>query len=337
MTSFFQSRRMGLKQIAVVSLILATTAGVVAAVHSDRLHSPETPSVRIGFLSPTWSDSQGMIYPAFLRALEGRNLSVIARFSEGRDERLDALVAELVAEKVDVIVALQPGGALAAKRGAGTIPVVFLSISDPVRIGLVKDLRRPGGNVTGVANTPTDLNPKRLEILKDALPDLKRVAILARSGNPNSQAHLRDNVAAAQRLGLDAHVFNISGPDQFEPAVAAMVDQRMEAILLVQDGVFFFARPRILELAARHGLPLIADGRAYARDGAFLSYGIADYGDLVAEAIARIDLILQGIPAGEIPVDQPMEIGLAVNLTTAERLRVPVSRALLSRANEIYR
>lgn len=297
---------------------------------------------RIGFLSPTWANSQGMIYPQFAPAMaamgyiEGTNVRMVTRFADGRDDRLPQLANELVAEGVDVIVTLQPSAALAAKRATSTIPIVFLSISDPVRIGLVQSMRRPGGNVTGVSNTPADLNPKRLEILKDALPGLARVAILARAGNPNSQAHLRDNVAAAQRLGISPRIYNITGPDQFEPAVLAMVENGMQAILLVQDGVFFFERQRIIDLALKHRLPLIADGRVYARDGALLSYGISDYATLLSAAVVRVDLVLRGVHAGDIPVDQPMDIGLAINLSTARKIGVPIARTLLRRAEDIY-
>lgn len=334
-----------MSRVRLVSLLLLGLGSLVALVMATlplRLQPEPKRTAKIGVISPTWANSQGLIYPVLRLTLEkagyvdGENASIVARFSEGRDDRLDTLVAELVAEKVDIIVALQPGGALAAQRGTKTIPIVFLSISDPVRIGLVKSMRHPGGNITGVANTPADLNQKRLEILKDALPDLKQVAILARSGNPNSQAHLKGNVWAATRLGMTARVYNIAGPDQFEQAFAQMVADGVEGVLLVQDGVFYFNRQRAIDLAVKHRLPLIADGRIYAHDGAFLSYGIPDYGSLVSAAVERIDLILRGVPAGEIPVDQPMDIGLAVNVATARKIGVPVARSLLLRADDIF-
>lgn len=330
-------------RLLIASLLAVALAGVVAIGVATQTGSSASQGVkRIGFLSPTWANSQGMIYPQFGPALaamgyvDGVNVRVIARFADGRDDRLPQLARELVAEPVDVIVTLQPSAALAAKRATSSIPIVFLSISDPMRIGLVQSLRRPSGNITGVSNTPADLNPKRLEILKDALPGVTRVAILARAGNPNSQAHLRDNIAAAERLGFSPRVYNIAGPDQFESAVLAMVDSGMQAILLVQDGVFFFERQRIIDLALKHRLPLIADGRVYARDGALLSYGISDYATLLSAAVARIDLVLRGVSAGDIPVDQPMNIGLAVNLSTARKIGIQIDRSLLRRAEDLY-
>jgi putative ABC transport system substrate-binding protein len=315
---------------------------VVAAIWM--LAQPSGPAgkvARIGLLSPSWSDNRGTVYPQLVRELqalgyvEGKNAFLIARFSEGRDERLAPLAAELVQEKVDVIVAMQPSGALAAKRATSSIPIVFVSISDPVRIGVVDNLRRPGGNVTGVANTPADLNAKRLEILKDAIPALRRVAIVARAGNPNSQAHLKGDLKAAEALGLEARVYNVAGGNEFESSFDAIERDDMQAVLLVQDGVFFFQRKRIAGLALKHHLPMIADGWAYAEDGAFLSYGIANYGALSVATAAAVDMILHGIAPGDIPVDQPVDLGLAVNLGVARRLRVPIDRALLLRADKV--
>jgi len=247
----------------------------------------------VGILSPTWADNRGSVYAELVRGLaalgyvEGSNVTLVTRFADGREERLPGLAAELVSENVDVIVALQPSGALAAKRATTTIPIVFISISDPVRIGLVESLRRPAGNVTGVANAPADLNAKRLEILKDALPSLRRVAVLARSGNVNSQAHLDQTLKAAAALAL------------------------------------------------QHRLATIADGHAYAQDGMFMSYGIGSYGALSAAAAGQVDMILNGVPVGDIPVDQPGDLGLAVNLNVARALGIAVDRSLLLRANEV--
>ena len=325
------------------AMLVAVALVVIAA--ASMLLAPPARSVgkvaRIGILSPSWADNRGTVYPQFVQELqalgyaEGKNASLISRFSDGHDERLAPLAAELVQEKVDVLVAMQPSGALAAKRATSTIPIVFISISDPVRIGVVANLRRPGGNITGVANTPADLNVKRLEILKDALPQLHRVAIVARSGNPNSQAHLPDDLKAAKALGLEARVYNIAGADEFESSFDAIERDGMQAVLLVQDGVFFFQRKRIAELAVKHRLPMIADGWAYAESGAFLSYGIANYGTLSVAAAAAVDMILHGIEPGDIPIDQPVDLGLAVNLGVARRLGIPVDRALLLRSDEV--
>jgi putative ABC transport system substrate-binding protein len=326
---------------SLLAILLASAAVVALDAFSNLGTRQPARPVKIGVLSPTWADNRGSVYAEFVRGLaalgyvEGSNVTMVTRFADGREERLPVFAAELVSENVDVIVALQPSGALAAMRATTTIPIVFISISDPVRIGLVESLRRPAGNVTGVANAPADLNPKRLEILKDALPSLRRIAVLARSGNANSQAHLDETLKAAAALGLQARVYNVVGPADIAGAFEAMVRDASEAVLVVQDGVLFFERKRIAGFAVQHRLATIADGHAYAHDGMFMSYGIGSYGSLSAAAAEQVDMILNGVPVGDIPVDQPGDLGLAVNLNVARALGIAVDRSLLLRANEV--
>jgi putative tryptophan/tyrosine transport system substrate-binding protein len=324
---------------------LATMAAGTSAVAALVLLLPATPESKslpiVGFLSPSWPPQPSQTEPRLSQELErfgyvsGRDVTILGRFAEGKDELLDPLAADLVTRKPAAIVAMQPGGALAAQRATKDIPIVFVSISDPIRMGLVSSLRAPGGNITGVTNTPVDLNRKRLEILKDALPQLQRVAIIARAGNPNSQAHLAETVAAARDIGLRARVYNVEGPGQFAETFESLSGDGMEAVLLVQDGVLFSLRREILDLALKHKIPLIADGRIYARDRALLSYGISDYSQLIASAALQVDMILKGAHPSKIPVEQPMDVGLAVNLQTARHLGVKVPLSVLRRADEV--
>jgi putative tryptophan/tyrosine transport system substrate-binding protein len=297
----------------------------------------------VGFLSPSWPGRpHSHSYDAeLLRLLKlsgtvvGRDISISFRFAEGHDDQLDGLAAELIRERPDVVIAVNPSAALAAHKATQTIPIIFVAISDPVRMGLVASLVHPGGNITGTANMPADLNQKRLELLKDALPSVRRVAILARTGNPGHQDHLADEVAGANRLGFGARAYNVIGPEEFETAFQAMDRDGAEAVLMMQDGVFFHARQLLLEIALRHRIAVIADARVYAQDGALLAYGIASYAELVPAVIADLKMILNGANPGDIPIDQPMNIGLAVNLATAKKLGVAIPRSLLVRANEV--
>jgi putative ABC transport system substrate-binding protein len=306
-----------------------------------RAGQPAKKIPHIGFLSPLWAGRPKSYEDALERALNlhgyvvGKDITIAYRFAEGHDERLDAYAAELARDKPDVIVAINPTAALAAHRATRTIPIIFIAITDPVRIGLVQSWARPGGNMTGTAQMPIDLNPKRLEVLKDALPGLRRVAILGRTGNPVHQVRLPEEVAIATTLGLEARAYSANGSEEFETVLQAMNGDGMQALVVMQDGVFFYARQRLFETALRHHLPAIADARVYAHSGALFAYGIADYNELIAPVAADLIMILEGVNPGDIPVDQPMDIGLAVNLGVAKELGVTIPRSLLVRATEV--
>jgi putative tryptophan/tyrosine transport system substrate-binding protein len=295
----------------------------------------------IGFLSPSWEDRPNSYEAELERALSlhgyvvGKDIAIAYRFAEGHDERLDAFATELVRDKPDAIVAINPTAALAAQRATRTIPIIFVAITNPVRMGLVQSWARPGGNMTGTAQMPIDLTAKRLEVLKDALPGLRRVAILGRTGNPVHQVRLPEEVAIATTLGLEARAYNAIGSEEFETVLQAMNRDDMQALVVMQDGVFFYARQRLFETALRHHLPVIADARIYAHSGALLAYGIADYNELIVPIAADLTMILQGVNPGDIPVDQPMDVGLAVNLGVAKALGVTIPPSLLVRASEV--
>lgn len=302
------------------------------------LWEPARKIARIGYLSPAWPSSDPVAFEEKLRSLGysiGQSLVINYKFSQGSDARLDALAVELVHSGVDVLVALNPEGARAAQKATSRIPIVFVSISDPVGMGLVETLARPGGNVTGVANMPADLNLKRLEVLKDAMPDIRRVAIAARSTNPNSQLHLASETVLARQLGFDAQVYYVGGPQTFDAVFSAMARDQMQAVLAIQDSLFFANRRTMMDAAIRHDLPVIADSLEYAEADAFISYGIPSYRDLLQRAAVYVDKILRGAKPSELPVDQPMNIELAINLKVARELGIEIPRAMLIRANKL--
>jgi putative ABC transport system substrate-binding protein len=244
------------------------------------------------------------------------------------------MAAELVRSNVQVIAAQNPSAALAAQKATRDIPIVFMSISDPLALGLVRDLARPGANITGVANTPYDLNRKRIEVLKDGLPGLRRIAILARAGNPNSHIHLAGEVVAARQLGMEARIHEISGASEFASAFAAMGREGSQAVVVVQDSLWYAAREQLTAQALAYRLPVIADGVDYADSGVLFMYG-PNYRNTYVRGAAYVDRILKGTPPGELPVDQPLDLRLVVNLKVARALGIEPSPSLLARANQI--
>jgi putative tryptophan/tyrosine transport system substrate-binding protein len=326
------SRPLALAVFALLAL------GAAAAAELARDEPPPKKLPRIGaLLVGSHNTRGGGFFFDELKALgyrAGENVIIEQRFAEGHDDRLDALAAGLVRDGVQVIMAQNGSSALAAQRATRTIPVVFVSISDPLALGLVQSLARPGGNITGIANTPNDLNQKRIEILKDALPGLHRIGIMVRAGNPNAQIHLRGEIAAAQRFGLQANIYDIAGPDDFDTAFTAMKRDGVQAIVQVQDSIFFVNRQRLADLAVAHGLPIIADGIEFADSRVLITYG-SSYRAIYGRAALYIDEILHGAKPDQLPVDQPIDLRLIVNLKVARELGITVSRSMLVRANEV--
>jgi putative tryptophan/tyrosine transport system substrate-binding protein len=321
-----------------IGLVLAVACGAIPLL----LHAaqPAKGIPLVGFLSPLsprWPNSyEGRLERLLQRDgyVLGKDIAISYRFAEGRDERLDAFAAELVQQKPDAIITINPSGALAAYRATRTIPIIFVAMSQPGGLG-IRDLSRPGGNVTGVTSAPIDLDPKRFELLKDAFPDWRRVAILARSGNPGHQNRLAQNLALANRFGFTARIYNIPGPQEYAAAFATMDHDGMQAVMMMPDGIFFRSQELLFDTAMSHHLPVIADARVYARNGAVLAYGISEYAELIAPAVSDLKMILNGASPGDIPVDQAMDVGLAVNIGVAKKLGLALPQSLLTRANEV--
>jgi putative ABC transport system substrate-binding protein len=296
----------------------------------------------MGFLSNNLAANQHLI-EAFRQGLrdrghvEGRSLVIEYRDSEEKVERHPALAAELVALKVDVIVAAGTAAALAAKKATRTIPIVFSAVGDPVTSGLVGSLARPGGNVTGLSNLTRELVGKRLEVLKQAFPDIGRVAVLQQPqpGRASERAGtLKQAEVAARALGVLLQVVEVRGPGDFDKAFAAATRAHAGALTVLPSAMLFGERRRLVDLAARHRLPAMYGYREFVDDGGLMAYG-ANIADLYRRAATYVDKILKGAKPGELPVEQPTTFELVINLKTARALGLTIPQALLQRADEV--
>jgi putative tryptophan/tyrosine transport system substrate-binding protein len=323
------------RPLAFAAFALLALGAAAAGLARDEPPPKELP--RIGALLVGFPDTRGgEFFFDELKALgyrSGKNVIIERRFAEGHDERLDALAAGLVREGVQVIVAQNGSSAVAAENATRITPIVFVAISVRLALSLVQSLAHPGGNITGVANMPDDLNRQRIEVLRDALPGLGRVGILARAGSSIAY-HLDGEIAAAQQFGLHAGIYKIAGRDQFDSVFAAMNRDGVQAVVLVQDSIFFINRQQLMASAVAHRLPVIADGIEYADAPALMTYG-SSYRAIYARGAVYTDEILHGARPGDLPVDQPIDLRLSVNMKVARTLGITVSRSMLVRANEV--
>ena len=297
---------------------------------------------KIGWLSPG-SAASGNI-ESFLREfrklgyVEGKNITIEYRFAQGKLERLPDLAAELVRLKVDVIVAA--GGTpaiLAAKNATNTIPIVFPAVSDPVALGIVASLARPGGNITGLTIRIPEFSGKRLELLKEVVPQAGRVAVLGQEANAANAADFKEVQPAASALRLELHHIKVQSPDDLESAFSKMTGPvRATALFLQSSTLFSDNRKRIADLATRSRLPSIYDARELAEAGVLMSYGSNRF-DLYRRAATYVDKILKGTKPAELPVEQPMKFELVINLRTAKQIGVTVPPNLLARADRVIK
>jgi putative ABC transport system substrate-binding protein len=266
--------------------------------------------------------------------VEGRNIAIESRWTEGKDDRLPALAADLVRSKVDVIVAETGAATRAAQQATRTIPIVMSLVNDPVGSGLVASLARPGGNVTGLTIMSPDLVGKQLELLKEVVPKVSRVALLRHPDNPASAAQLREAEAAAQALGVRLQTLEARSPQEIDGAFAAMTRERAGALLVIPDTLFWNQRRQIVDLAVKRRLPSIRIGEAYAEAGGLMSYG-PSYRDLERRAATFVDKILKGANPADLPVAQPRTFELLINLKTAKAIGLTIPQPLLQRADQI--
>jgi putative ABC transport system substrate-binding protein len=295
---------------------------------------------RIGYLTagPSSTNLYRGAFQQGLRELgwvEGQNIVTDYRFAEGRLDRLPDLAAELVRLKVDVIVASPTAAAVAAKNATRTIPIVMWGVGDPVGLGLVASLARPGGNVTGLSfSVGMDSFGKGLELLREAIPKVSRVAVLSNPANP-AHARALDNVkAAARSLGVQLQFLQARGPSEFDAAFAAMVKDRAAAVLVMADSVFVFQRERLADLAARSRLPTMHGNRENVEAGGLMSYGGSNL-DALRRAVTFVDKILKGTQSADLPVEQPTTFELVINLRTAKALGLTIPSSLLLRADQV--
>jgi putative tryptophan/tyrosine transport system substrate-binding protein len=267
---------------------------------------------------------------------EGRNLVFERRFSEGHAERFPELAAELVRLRVDLIIVITTPAALAAKHATQTIPIVMTSAIDPVGAGLVASLARPGGNLTGLSAVDLELSRKRLELLKEVVPGLTRVAVLWNAANPANAAVWHETQAAARALGLLLHAQEVRDPQDLEGAFARTAQARPEALLVLGDALLNMHRPQIAAFVTQEHLPSMFANREWVVAGGLMSYA-SSQPDRYRRAAYYVDRLLQGTKPADLPVEQPMKFELVINLKTAQALGITIPPTLLFLADEIIR
>jgi putative ABC transport system substrate-binding protein len=266
--------------------------------------------------------------------IEEKNVVFERRYAENRLERLPELAAELVRLNVDVIVGFGTPAPLAAKRTTTTIPIVMTAAGDPLGSGLVASLARPGGNVTGMSLMVPDLGGKRLELLKELLPRLARVAVLWNAANPYPARVFKEVQVAGRTLGIEVQSLEVRDPDDFDGAFQTLQRQHPDALMTVEDPLTFNYRKRIADFALGQLLPTLHGFKEDVAAGALMSYG-ANLADLFRRAAGYVDLILKGAKPADLPVQQPTEFELVINLKTAKALGITIPPSLLARANEV--
>ena len=262
-----------------------------------------------------------------------KNFTFERRGAEAHVDRLPRFVEELVASKVDIIVALGYPTALAAKQGT-TLPVVVYGAGDPVGTGLAASLARPGGNLTGISDASAEVTPKRMELLKQIAPRLRKVAMLWNADDLGMTLRYRASEAGAQALGISVQALGVREPNDFDQAFAAMNRDVPDAILMVSDALTILNRKRVFEFAAAHRLPAIYEDDRYVRDGGLMSYG-PDSNESFARVAALVDRILKGANPAELPFEQPTRFRFVLNLKTAKSLGLEVPPTLLALADEV--
>jgi putative tryptophan/tyrosine transport system substrate-binding protein len=323
-----------MKRREFIALLGGATAAWPLAV---RAQQPAMPL--IGFVNSASSDGYAPMVAAFRRGLketgyvEGQNVAIEYRWANGQYDRVPAMAAELARHQVAVIVANTPG-VLAVKAAITTTPIVFTTAADPVAVGLVASLSRPGGNVTGVTQLNVEVMPKRLEVAHELIPGATTIGLLINPTNPNSETQLRDLQAAARILGLQLHVLHASNERDFDPVFATVVQLRAGALVIGTDGFFISRSEQLAALTIRHAVPTIFQDRAFVAAGGLMSYG-GSITDSYRQAGIYTGRILKGEKPADLPVQQVTKVELFINLKTAKALGTTVPISLLGRADEV--
>ena len=322
---------------------LGTLAGGLLAAPPAVRAQPAGKVYRIGYLS-TSSGTSSYLRPleAFRQGLrelgwvEGQNIVIEYRYAEGRTDRLPGLADELVRLKVDVIAASPTPAALAARNATRTIAIVGMGLTEPVGLGLVASLARPGGNVTGVTySVDADIFGKQLELLKEAVPKVRRVAVLSNPGSsPALPLTISSVKAAARSLGLQLQLLVAREPSEFDGAFGAMARERAGALLVTGDTMFFLHRARLADLAVKSRLPSMSTQGQWVEAGGLMSYG-PSLPDLWRRAATYVDRILKGARPADLPIEQPTKFELVINLKTAQALGLTIPQPLLQRADQV--
>ena len=264
--------------------------------------------------------------------VEGQNVVIEFRFTDGSLDQLPRLAEQLLRTKVDVVVASAAPAALAVKKATASVPIVFVGVNDPVGLELVSSLARPGGNITGLATTSAALAGKRLELLKEVVSKLRRVAVLWDPSNPTNPVQLRDAEEAAHTLGVEILPVPVRGPSEFDSAYKAM--RGTDGLLRLDSPLFTTHRARLARLAASSRLPTVSGIRDMAELGDLMSYGV-DFPDLFRRSATHVDKILKGAKPADLPVEQPTKFELVINMKTAKALGLTMPQPLLLRADQV--
>jgi putative ABC transport system substrate-binding protein len=319
--------------------LLTSLAGALAAPLAAGAQLSK-PIVRIGFLSSSSAERERPRLTAFqqtlreLGYLEGQNIVIEPRYAGGNFQQLPGLAAELAHVKVDILVAVGAPASLAARKTTSVIPIVMVGVADPVGVGLVDSLARPGGNITGLSDFNAGVVAKRLELLREVVPSASRVVVLWNPTNPSNPLQLKLTEAAAATLGVRLLPFEAKSVEEIDRAFAAMRTARAEAVIVIGDPMFGTHRRRLIDLSAKRGLPAIYSTREYVIDGGFVSYG-TNLDNLYRRAPYFVDQILKGAKPADLPVEQPTKFELVINLKTAKALGLTIPPSLLARADQV--
>ena len=317
-----------------------TLLGGAAAAWPVAARAQQPPMPVVGFLSSTSPDTYASFLGAFYQGLNesgyvaGRDVVIEFRWAEGQYDRLPMLAAELVQRQVHVLCAISTPSALAAEKATSAIPIVFLIGGDPVKFGLVAGLNRPGGNATGVNVIATELEAKRLGLLRDLMPTATTAAVMLNPQNPNADTQLKEVEQAGRAAGWQIQVLNASTEPELEPVFAALLQRRTDALVVTGDTFFATQRDRLVALAARHAIPTIYQRREYAEAGGLITYG-TNFGDMFRQIGSYAGRILKGAKPGDLPIIQPIRFELVINRKTAKALGLQIPDRLLAVADEV--
>jgi putative ABC transport system substrate-binding protein len=328
-----------MKRAAVPSILVAVGL-LVVAVMAEAQQPKKVP--RIGILPPGPISERMHLWEAFRQGLrelgyvEGKNITLVFPSAEVKPERLPDLAAELVSLKVDVIVAAGTVAVQAAREATKTIPVVTPIITDPVEAGFVASLARPGANITGLTLISVQLSGKRLELLREVVARISRVAVLSNPAALNSQLQMRETEVAARALGVQLQPLDVRNPDDFDRVFRASTKERADALIALDDPLLFTHRTRIVKLAAKSRLPAIYGFREFVEAGGLMSYA-ANLSDMYRRAATYVDKILKGAKPADLPVEQPTKFEFIINLKTAKEIGLTIPPNVLARADKVIR
>jgi putative ABC transport system substrate-binding protein len=319
-------------------LVTMVAAVVVAPLVAEAQHGRKL--YRIGFLGNSTAALESNLVAPWREGLrelgyvEGRDVVVEYRWAEGHYERFPALIEELLALKVDVIVTAGTPAALAVKRATATVPLVMVAVGDPVSTGLVTSLARPGGNVTGLVSIAPDLEGKRLELLREIVPKLSHVILLVNPANAFHVVSEKQVRAAARQLDLKVQFIGVREESEFDHAFDLITRERPGALIMLADRLFLHHRARIVEFAARHRLPAVYAYRELVEAGGLMSFG-PSYPEMHRRAAYFVDKILKGVKPADLPVEQPSKFELVINLKTAKTLGLTIPSSVRVRADQL--